>query len=143
MSVNLEDLPVHQLQTVRHQLDEEIQVLTRSFASLKQAQHKFNESLQCLKGPLDQQVLVPLTNSLYVPGTLNNKIMVDVGTGYYCEMDQVKAQDFYSRKVEYVQTNLNTLETTVNQRHGQKQALIQVLEAKLKSLAGKGKGKNE
>ena len=38
----------------------------------------------------DQQgksILVPLTSSLYVPGTLKNagKVLVDVGTGYYIE----------------------------------------------------------
>lgn len=35
--------------------------------------------------PLDKTILVPLTNSLYVPGKLADldNVIVDVGTGYY------------------------------------------------------------
>lgn len=34
---------------------------------------------------LEKTILVPLTNSLYVPGRLSNpdSVIVDVGTGYY------------------------------------------------------------
>lgn len=36
-------------------------------------------------GPLGKTILVPLTNSLYVPGKLSDpeNVIVDVGTGYY------------------------------------------------------------
>lgn len=35
-----------------------------------------------------KKMLVPLTASLYVPGTLDdaNKVLVDVGTGYFIEV---------------------------------------------------------
>ena len=35
----------------------------------------------------DKTILVPLTSSLYVPGTLADvkKVVVDIGTGYYVE----------------------------------------------------------
>jgi prefoldin alpha subunit len=37
------------------------------------------------KPPSDKTILVPLTNSLYVPGKLSDPehVIVDVGTGYY------------------------------------------------------------
>jgi prefoldin alpha subunit len=36
---------------------------------------------------IDKPILVPLTTSLYVPGTLadNENVIVDVGTGFYVE----------------------------------------------------------
>ncbi len=36
---------------------------------------------------IDKPVLIPLTSSLYVPGTLadTEKVIVDVGTGFYVE----------------------------------------------------------
>ena len=36
---------------------------------------------------LDKAILVPLTTSLYVPGTLadNENVIVDIGTGFYVE----------------------------------------------------------
>ncbi|XJO74301.1 hypothetical protein BDV3_005140 [Batrachochytrium dendrobatidis] len=68
-AIKLEELPVHQLQAVRQQLEEEIQTLTQSFAQLKQAQAKFNDSIESLK-PLanpaneSKDILVPLTTSI-------------------------------------------------------------------------------
>ena len=37
------------------------------------------------KRDIDRTILVPLTNSLYVPGKLSDteNVIVDVGTGYY------------------------------------------------------------
>ena len=36
---------------------------------------------------IGKAVLVPLTSSLYVPGTLKNpgRVLVDIGTGYFVE----------------------------------------------------------
>ena len=46
-------------------------------------------------------VLVPLTGSMYVPGVIKEteKVLVDVGTGYYVEKDVKAANDYFSRKV--------------------------------------------
>ena len=94
--VNLDTLSVQQLSQVKKQLDEEIEHLTSSFTQLHAAQAKFRECLRCVGAPKqgassalqnDKSVLVPLTNSLYVRGTLTNAdhVLVDVGTGFYIE----------------------------------------------------------
>ena len=48
-----------------------------------------------------KDILVPLTGSMYVPGTLvqPEKVIVDVGTGYYVEKDITAAKDYFQRKV--------------------------------------------
>jgi prefoldin alpha subunit len=133
-SINLHELPIQQLQAVRQQIEEELQILTQSFAKLKQAQQKFtscNDSLKSLES--EKSLLVPLTNSLYVTGTFEEpgKVIVDVGTGYFVEKNLDEASDFYKRKVEYVKGNLEKLENTVNQRQGQRRVLLQVLQEKI------------
>ena len=42
-----------------------------------------------------------MTQSLYVPGNVveADKMLVDVGTGYYVEKDQKKTAEFLERKV--------------------------------------------
>ena len=47
------------------------------------------------------EVLVPLTGSMYVPGVIKQteKVLVDVGTGYYVEKDIPAARDYFNRKV--------------------------------------------
>ena len=134
-SINLFELPVPQLQAVRQQIDEEIQVLTQSFAKLKQAQLKFRDILETLKNLENGQVLLPLTNSLYVDGELSNtdKVIVDIGTGYYVEKNLEEAKDYYTRKSEYLVGNLAKLEENVNQRHNQLKVVSQVLIEKANS----------
>ena len=47
------------------------------------------------------EVLVPLTGSMYVPGVIKQteKVLVDVGTGYYVEKDIPAARDYFNKKV--------------------------------------------
>lgn len=107
--VQITDLDPNQLQEVKKQLDEvgnisprlpqELDHLTSSFGQLKSAQAKFRSCVSDIddlkpeakggKGGAsltrDNQVLVPLTSSLYVPGKLGDvsHVVVDIGTGYY------------------------------------------------------------
>lgn len=39
--------------------------------------------------PVARETLIPLTSSLYIPGTINSvkSVLVDIGTGYYAEKD--------------------------------------------------------
>ncbi|TFY83322.1 hypothetical protein EWM64_g692 [Hericium alpestre] len=89
--INVADLDLPQLVDVRRQLEEELSHLTNSFAQLKQAQAKFGSCIDSVKEvqPVNKNktILVPLTNSLYVPGKLCDaeNVIVDVGTGYYVQ----------------------------------------------------------
>jgi prefoldin alpha subunit len=80
-----------QLQDVGKQLEQELQHLTASYGQLKAAQAKFRtciESVNAIKPEnADKEILVPLTGSLYVPGTIadTQRVIVDIGTGYYVE----------------------------------------------------------
>jgi prefoldin alpha subunit len=49
--------------------------------------------------PKGKSILVPLTSSLYVPGTLKyaGKVLVDIGTGYYVEKVQVDCNDLLTK----------------------------------------------
>lgn len=51
----------------------------------------------------ENRMLIPLNQSLYVPGTLhsNNKVIVELGTGYFCEKTVDDAKDMIDRKVLY------------------------------------------
>lgn len=109
--MSLDSLSAQQLTAVKKQLDEEVEHLTSSFAQLQAAQIKFKDCLRCVKtqgatkGKYRPQILkcrsfqmlkimtdkkeilVPLTNSLYVKGNIArpDRVLVDVGTGFYIE----------------------------------------------------------
>lgn len=65
------------------------------------AQQKFSESLESVEQltpeSAGRQILVPLTGSMYVPGRLvePERVLVDVGTGYYLEKTTPGARDYF------------------------------------------------
>jgi prefoldin alpha subunit len=95
-TVNLDSLSTQQLSALKKQLDEEVEHLSSSFTQLAAAQSKFKDCLRCVQtqqatSPSEKKsILVPLTNSLYVAGTLTqpDRVLVDVGTGFYVEKVQ-------------------------------------------------------
>ncbi|KAF3060017.1 putative prefoldin subunit 5 [Daldinia childiae] len=121
-TINLDTLSAQQLSQVKKQLDEELEHLTSSFTQLHAAQSKFRECLRCVqdknKSPAlreNNAILVPLTNSLYVRGTLADAshVVVDIGTGFYVEKDIKSAADFYENKVGELGASIKDLEVIV------------------------------
>jgi prefoldin alpha subunit len=103
---------------------------------------------------------VPLTNSLYVPGRLSDPkhVIVDVGTGYYVQkvyahhlrvialrsliifqilkiQTRPQALKHYSDKVEYIRTNLERLEDTIQKKRDHVNYLVNVMQSKLQTPA--------
>ncbi|KAE8453734.1 hypothetical protein EG329_009245 [Mollisiaceae sp. DMI_Dod_QoI] len=119
-TIDLASLSTQQLSQVKKQLDDELEHLTNSFTQLRTAQAKFRECLRSIATGVTSKIdgkpiLVPLTTSLYVPGTLadTQNVIVDVGTGFYVEKSTKDATKFYEAKVKELETNLKDLESIV------------------------------
>ncbi|KAL2808760.1 hypothetical protein BJX63DRAFT_18712 [Aspergillus granulosus] len=96
-SVNINSLSAQQLRALQTRLSSELEHLTSSHAKLRAAQSRFRDCVRSInegvvgsekKGTQGRdEILVPLTTSLYVKGRLvdREKVLVDVGTGYYVE----------------------------------------------------------
>ncbi|KAG6852736.1 hypothetical protein C0991_009452 [Blastosporella zonata] len=138
-TISINDLDVAQLADVRKQLEDELNHLTNSFAQLKQAQAKFKSCVENVREVkpenANKTILVPLTNSLYVPGKLSDpdRVIVDVGTGYYIEKTRPQALKHYSDKVEYIRTNLDTLEDTITKKRENMGYLTNILQQKIQA----------
>lgn len=87
-------------------------MLSRSVQQLTSARAKFQESSDCISRQSsvqdDASILVPLTGSIYVSGAVvnKNKFLVDIGTGYFVEKDTNLALDFFTRKVTFINTQI-------------------------------------
>jgi prefoldin alpha subunit len=141
--VRLNDIPPEQLSNLKKQLDEELQTLTSSFQSLRQAQSKFRECLLSLSKGLSpttasRNILVPLTSSLYVPGKLADaeNVIVDVGTGFFVEKKVEEARAFYEGKVRELGSNLTELEKILQNKTEMVRAVEQVLRQKMMEAQG-------
>ncbi|EEP81096.1 conserved hypothetical protein [Uncinocarpus reesii 1704] len=145
-AVDITTLSVPQLRSLQTRLNTELEHLTTSHAKLRTAQSKFRECIRSIndgviKGATGNaeeksEILVPLTNSLYVKGHLadREKVIVDVGTGFYVEKSTAKATEFYNGKVDELQTNLRDLEKVLQAKSTNLRVIEDVLRQKL--LAG-------
>ncbi|KAH6901470.1 prefoldin subunit 5, partial [Coprinopsis sp. MPI-PUGE-AT-0042] len=135
--INIGDLDISQLGEIRKQLEEELNHLTSSFAKLKQAQSKFKSCVQNVQDVKPENsgktILVPLTNSLYVPGKLvdTENVIVDVGTGYFVKKTRLQAQKYYKEKIDYLQTNLEKLEDTIGRKRENMSMIVNVIQQKV------------
>ncbi|PYI28122.1 Prefoldin alpha subunit [Aspergillus indologenus CBS 114.80] len=144
-SVNIASLSVPQLRALQTRLSSELEHLTTSHAKLRAAQLKFRDCVRSINegvvgsakkgtaGGPEQEILVPLTSSLYVRGRLadREKVLVDVGTGFYVEKTAPKAIEFYENKVKDLETNLTELEKIVQTKSQQQRLFEDALRQKL------------
>lgn len=140
--VNLVDLSLEQLNNLKGQLETELQQLTASFGGLREAQARFAESKEALRslndGNAEKAVLVPLTASMFVPGTLANvrEVLVDVGTGYFVEQSVDDAKKFMDRKVEFLQSNTDSLKEVLEGKRQMLEGVVFVMQQKLRTAGG-------
>ncbi|KAL9555194.1 hypothetical protein MBANPS3_002467 [Mucor bainieri] len=128
--VNIADLDLSSLQQVKTQLEEELSHLTQSYSKLKSVQGRFTD---CADSVDSLKVEKADASYLYVPGKLSNvnKVIVDVGTGYYIEKSVSDASKFYNDKVGYVKKNLGTLEKTITDKQSTLRAIVNVMQDKI------------
>lgn len=111
-----------------------------SLQTLKVAKTKFDGSKDALEQISDdwnkKEILVPLTGSMYVKGVINNidKFIIDIGTGYYVEKDITTSKDYFKRKVDYVQEQMDKIDTLGRQKSKVLNAVIDVIEMKVAAI---------
>ncbi|CAL8382408.1 unnamed protein product [Boreogadus saida] len=140
MAVNLAELSLQQLEGLKTQFDQEVEFLTSSISQLKVVQTKYVEAKDSLnvlnKSNEGKELLVPLTSSMYVPGTLNDveHVLVDVGTGYYVEKNVDDSKAFFKRKIDFLTKQIEKIQPALQEKHGMKQAVIEVMNIKIQQL---------
>lgn len=105
-----------------------------SLIALQQTAAKFataGRSVEALKDAKSGDMLMlPMTESLYVPGTLESveTVLLEIGTGYYVERDVDAGVEYCRRKVMLVKDRIEQLSRIIQSRRealGQIAMLIQ------------------
>eukprot|EP00040_Diaphanoeca_grandis_P039419 m.259002 g.259002 ORF g.259002 m.259002 type:complete len:150 (+) comp37438_c0_seq1:73-522(+) len=129
-----------QLDQMRQELQGEVEYLTNSLKQLKGAQEKYVNSLQSLESITSEndgnEVLVPLTGTLYAKGTLDTdqKVLVDVGTGYFIEKSVPGAKDFFKRRNEYLKEKMEQIQPIVMAKMKEKHMVEEMLQATMAKI---------
>ena len=84
-------------------------------------------------------MLVPLTQSLYVPGMLcdTDKLLVELGTGYYIEKSQQGATEMIERKISLVSKNAESINAVVVQKQRNHEAICTMMQYKMSQIQEK------
>ena len=78
-------------------------------------------------------MLVPLTQSLYVPGELGDpdQLLVELGTGYYIEKSVDEAQAFLDRKIAMIKAQAGNVQQVASMKQQNLQGTVNVMNQKV------------
>lgn len=92
--------------------------------------------LMKMKFSLGKEILVPLTGSMYVPGKLvdTEKVLIDIGTGYFAEVNVQQAKEYFKRRVVYVTEQMEKIQFIGQEKSKIREATVDVMEMKVQAL---------
>jgi prefoldin alpha subunit len=141
-TLQLHALSIEQLRSMKDGMDNDINALGRAYDSIRAARNRFGDSktyLETFKAyKKDQEMLVPLSSSLYVPGQLTDasKVLVDVGTGYYVQQSVPRAQDFFNKRMGQMKETMDNISEAIQHKQRQQNTIIDVIRQKAQALQG-------
>ncbi|XP_016979055.1 probable prefoldin subunit 5 [Drosophila rhopaloa] len=139
--IDLTKLNPEQLMQIKQELEQEMTKIQDSLSTLHGCKAKYagsKEALETFQSNWEnRQILVPLTSSMYVPGRVKdlNNFVIDIGTGYYIEKDLDGSKDYFKRRVDYVQEQIEKIEIWILQKTRFLNSVIGVLELKQAAAA--------
>ncbi|XP_042384794.1 probable prefoldin subunit 5 isoform X1 [Zingiber officinale] len=139
---DLQKLSLDQLKAVKEQSDLEVNLLEDSLKKISVAAARLEAAASALDDlslrPKGKKMLVPLTASLYVSGTLDDseKILVDVGTGYFIEQKTMaEGKDYCVRKLSLLKSNHDELSEMAAKKKNVADESGLLLQAKIKQAS--------
>ncbi|EXJ55536.1 prefoldin, alpha subunit [Cladophialophora yegresii CBS 114405] len=144
--VDISTLSVQQLSALQARLSQELEHLSTSYQRLRAAQARFRDCIKSIRDGVEGKsggtpLLIPLTTSLYIPGTLaptsgassssQASLLVDVGTGFFVEKTPKDGITFYQRKIEELAKNLADIEKVVTGKSENLRIIEDVLRRKM------------
>jgi prefoldin alpha subunit len=116
---------------------QELQKISSNWRTLKEAESRYvstKHGLTTIAGNDGAEIMVPLTPSLYVPGTVadTEKVLVDIGTGYFVEKNVADAQSLIDRKVAMVVGNADNLQAVARQKQKNLEVIMDVMRMRLR-----------
>ena len=129
-TVKLDTLPLQDLVNLKKRVEGDFQTFLNSFNGFKYLGQKFEDTRILVKNIKEQakdgdEILVPLTNSLFVPGNIasTDEYIVELGTGYYAKRSAAQVQDYCTRKTSLLKNNCEKLQGEIDSK---KQFLEQI-----------------
>jgi len=154
-SIDLDKLSLDQLNQLKIQEEGRLQGITNRYADLRAANARFiaaKDALEQLRtvgngdAGLDsgkgKEIMVPLTASLYVPGRIldHNKVMVELGTGYFAEKTSKDTLAFLERKIKLIGANSDNIVKAIQMLRQNVESINVAMQGKLMEIKARQEG---
>ena len=145
-SINLDAMSLEELNQLKQQEEGRLQALTSRYAQLRAAAARLNASTMAISelSPASdgKDVMVPLTESVYVPGKIRepSKFLVEIGTGFYAEKSSKDTTAFLDRKLKIVDVNSENIAKAVQATQQNLQSLNMSMQGKMLEIRARQEG---
>lgn len=148
--MNINQLPSEQLQGLKQQLDNDVTTLAAAYDELATGRTRYLDNCTAIESYKQfckaasstqltadgassggkEEMLVPMTSSLFVKGQLvpHEKVIIDVGTGYFLQQPMDRAVDYFNARASEVKDRLELIEKSLNVKRVQRNHVIDTLQ---------------
>ena len=144
--INLDSMSLEELNQIKQQEEGRLQQLMGRYGQLRAAAARLNASQMAISelSPASEgkEVMVPLTESVYVPGLIRepSKFMVELGTGFYVEKSSKDTTAFLERKLKIVDANSENITKAVQATRQNLESLTMTMQGKMVEIRARQEG---
>lgn len=146
--INPMAMSLDQLSYYKNQQEEDIHELNRQLEALVGAKNRYMSAKNTI-GEMGEKtegnkMLVPLNSSLYVEGvaTETDKVIVELGTGYFVEKNIPDAIELMDRKLALVSSSISAVEISSIDKRKTLDKIVQFIQYKI-SLANQQRASSD
>jgi prefoldin alpha subunit len=145
-TIQLDQISLADLDQLQQNEEGRLQALTQRFAQLRQAAARLHQSSKAVEqitpASDNKEILLPLTESVYVPGRIKEptKLLVDIGTGFYVEKTSKETTQYLERKLRIVDANSDNITKAVEATRSNVQAIHMTMQGKMLEIRAKQEG---
>lgn len=146
-TINLDEMSLEELNQLKQQEENRFSSLMTRFQQFRGAAARLNASMSAVSeitpASEGKEVLVPLTESVYVPGKLrdSNKFLVELGTGFYAEKSSKETKGFLERKLKIVDANSENLTKAISATRQNIEQVSMAMQGKMLEIRAKQEGR--
>ncbi|VDO86295.1 unnamed protein product [Heligmosomoides polygyrus] len=137
--IPISELGVEQISALQRQVEQELTFFQESANQLKILIRKNEQSIAAMvalkaAGP-GHEALIPLSESMYIRAELSNpdRMLVEMGTGYFAEISREKAAEFFERKKKYITQQVETIEKIITDKKRTRNIISETLQSKIQA----------
>jgi len=154
-TIQLDSMSLEELHQLKQQEEARLQALNNRLGAFREASVRLNQSVtavsdlggggstaESVQKNEGKEVMVPLTESVYVPGKIreSNKLLVEIGTGYFLEKSRQDTLGFLERKQKLVEANAENVSKALQASRHNIEAITVTMQGKILEIRAKQEG---